>query len=110
MITIGQSLVIREVFTVTRDREQEVIDELIEATESVMREQPGYISANIHRSLDGTKVVNYAQWRQVEDFQAMLRDPTTTQHRERAERIAISVEPHVYEVAFIDRAEASAAP
>jgi len=110
MITIGQSLVIREVFTVTRDRQQEVIDELSEATESVMREQPGYISANIHRSLDGPKVVNYVQWRQVEDFQAMLRDPTATEHRERAERIAMSVEPHLYEVACIDRAEASAAP
>jgi len=110
MVTIGQSLVAREVFTVTRDRQQEVIDELIEAGESVMREQPGYISANIYRGLDGTKVVNYTQWRQVEDFQVMLCDPTATEHRQRAERIAISVEPHLCEVAFMDHAAASAAP
>ena len=50
------------------------------------------------------------QWRHVEDIPAMLRDPTATEHRERADRIAMSVEPHVCEVAFIDRAEASAAP
>jgi len=52
----------------------------------------------------------WGQWRQVEDFQAMLRDPTATEHRERAEPIAISVEPHLYDAAFIDHAEASAAP
>ena len=28
---------------------------------------PGIISAALHRSLDGTRVVNYAQWRSAED-------------------------------------------
>jgi hypothetical protein len=34
---------------------------LAEATEEVISRQPGYVSANIHWSLDGTRVTNYAQ-------------------------------------------------
>ena len=36
---------------------------------------PGFISANIHRGLDGTKVVNYAQWESREAFQATFHNP-----------------------------------
>jgi len=41
----------------------------------VMRHLPGFVSANVHRSLDGTKVVNYAQWESQDAFTAMLRHP-----------------------------------
>ena len=37
-----------------------------------MQHLPGFISASIHRSLDGTKVINYAQWRSQADFAAYL--------------------------------------
>jgi predicted RNase H-like HicB family nuclease len=48
------------VFTVAPENQQALIELLIESAESV-RDLPGWISANIHRSLDGTRVVNYAQ-------------------------------------------------
>jgi hypothetical protein len=32
-------------------------------------------SCSLHRGLDGTKVTMYAQWRSVEDYEAMRRDP-----------------------------------
>lgn len=48
------------VFTVEPDRQQQLVDLLIHATETAMRHLPGFISANIHRGLDGRKVVNYA--------------------------------------------------
>src|ERR1700726_1084178 len=63
------------VFTVEPAKQQRLVDILVEATESTMRSLPGFISANIHKSLDGTRVANYAQWRSVEDFQAMLKNP-----------------------------------
>lgn len=111
MIATEQSVItLVNVFTVSPERQQEVIDELVEATGSVMNRLPGYISANIHRSLDGTRVVNYAQWRRVEDFQAMLGDEAATRHRKRAEQLALSIEPHLYEVVFTDQAQASAQP
>jgi Antibiotic biosynthesis monooxygenase len=45
------------------DSQQQLIDLLDEATNQVIRHRPGFISANIHASLDGTRVVNHAQWR-----------------------------------------------
>jgi hypothetical protein len=40
-----------------------------------VRHAPGFISASLHRSLDGTKVTMYAQWRTIEDYQAMRGNP-----------------------------------
>ncbi|PSQ96647.1 MAG: antibiotic biosynthesis monooxygenase [Bacteroidetes bacterium SW_9_63_38] len=50
------------VFTVPEDRRQALVDVLVEATEQTMQHLPGFVSANIHVSHDGTRVVNYAQW------------------------------------------------
>jgi heme-degrading monooxygenase HmoA len=41
-----------------------------------MKHAPGFVSANIHRSLDGKKVVNYAQWESKEAFEAMGKIPS----------------------------------
>ncbi|HKA10347.1 MAG TPA: antibiotic biosynthesis monooxygenase family protein [Candidatus Dormibacteraeota bacterium] len=97
------------VFTVTPEQQQRLADLLAEATASVMNRLPGYVSANIHRSLDGTRVVNYAQWRRVEDFEAMLRDPDAQQHMRSASKLATSIEPHLYEVVFTDQTKDEAA-
>jgi hypothetical protein len=40
---------------------------------------PGFVSANIHASLDGTKVVNYAQWESQEAFTSMFSDPAAAE-------------------------------
>jgi quinol monooxygenase YgiN len=91
------------VFTVAPQNQQALIDVLVEATKKVMNTQPGFLSANIHRSLDGTHVVNYAQWRSREDFEVMLTKPEVLPHMEAANRLA-TFEPHLYEVAFVDDA------
>lgn len=44
----------------------------------MMLHLPGFISANVHRSLDLRKVINYAQWERVETFNASLRQPDVT--------------------------------
>jgi quinol monooxygenase YgiN len=85
------------VFTVEPDKQQQLVDLLIHATDVAMRHVPGFISANIHRSLDGTKVVNYAQWRSVEHFQAMMKNPAAKPHMEQVAAIA-KFEPALYEV------------
>lgn len=48
------------VFTVPEGKQQPLIDYLSEAAK-VAREVDGWLSASLHRSLDGTRVVNYAQ-------------------------------------------------
>jgi hypothetical protein len=67
-----------------------------------MRKQPVFVSANIHKSLDGTQVTNYAQWRSPEAFEAMLRNPEAAEHMKEAAGIAEKFEPHLYEVSFVD--------
>lgn len=49
------------VFTVTPERQAELVSLLIRATEEHMRHRPGFVSANIHASRDGQRVVNYVQ-------------------------------------------------
>ncbi|CCE04406.1 conserved hypothetical protein [Bradyrhizobium sp. STM 3843] len=48
------------VFTVPPGGQQSLIDYLAEAAK-VAHHVDGWISASLHRSLDGTRVVNYAQ-------------------------------------------------
>ena len=64
------------VFTVEPEQAAKLARVLDDATETVMRHVPGFISANIHVSTDGTRVVNYAQWETAEAMEAMLADPT----------------------------------
>jgi hypothetical protein len=51
------------VFTVRPDKQGELAALLVRATDETMKNLPGFVSASTHRSLDGTKVINYAQWR-----------------------------------------------
>jgi heme-degrading monooxygenase HmoA len=67
------------VFTVNPSRQQQLVDCWREATEDVMRHLPGFISASIHRTFDGTKVINYAQWESREAFAAMFQDPRASE-------------------------------
>jgi len=56
----------------------------------------------LHRSTDGTRVINYAHWRSQADFDAFLsrHRPEFGQFLNNASRI----DPHTYEVVFIDEA------
>jgi heme-degrading monooxygenase HmoA len=49
-----------------------------------MKDLPGFVSANIHKSFDGTKVVNYAQWRTRENFEAIKQDSEARPHMQAA--------------------------
>jgi hypothetical protein len=48
------------VFTVSPERQDELVHALEEATE-IARQVPGWVSASVHKSFDGTQVTNYAQ-------------------------------------------------
>jgi quinol monooxygenase YgiN len=85
------------VFTVAPERQQQLVDLLTRATEGSVRKAPGFMWARLHRSLDGTKVTMYAQWRSNEDYQAMRKDPAPLPYLTQALEIS-TFEPGMYEV------------
>ena len=85
------------VFTVEPENQQRLIDLLTEITERSVCHAPGFLSARLHRSLDGTKVTMVAEWRSRVDYEAMRADPTSRPYLERALAIA-KFEPGMYEV------------
>ncbi len=94
------------VFTVEPTRQQELVDLLARATEASVRHAPGFISARLHRSLDGTKVTMYAPWHSREAYQAIRQDPGPSPYLERALAIA-TFDPGMYEVVQTFLPEAS---
>jgi quinol monooxygenase YgiN len=85
------------VFTVEPADQQRLVDLLVEATGRTMRSLPGFISASIHKSLDGVRVVNYAQWASQADFKAMLQNPAAQEHMKPIMEIA-KPDFHLHEV------------
>jgi quinol monooxygenase YgiN len=69
------------VFTVKPAYQRQLLELLARATETSVRHAPGFISASLHRGLDGTKVTMYAQWRSVENYQAMKSSKPTPELR-----------------------------
>lgn len=92
------------VFTVRPERQRELANVLIRATDEVMQHLPGFVSANIHVSTDGVRVVNYAQWETAEAFQAMLADPAAQKHMNEAAAIAEEFDRHLHDVASVQHA------
>lgn len=85
------------VFTVEPANQQRLVDLLARATETSVRHARGFVSSALHRSLDGTKVTMYAQWRTIEHYEAMRKDPAPLPYLQEALRIA-KFEPGTYEV------------
>ncbi|HET6151280.1 MAG TPA: antibiotic biosynthesis monooxygenase family protein [Polyangia bacterium] len=93
-------LTLINVFTVEPARQEELVALLATATEKAMRHRPGFISANIHRSLDQRHVANYAQWASREAFEAMMADPEAQRHMQAVSAMAQAA-PVLYEVASV---------
>ncbi|MBJ7336286.1 antibiotic biosynthesis monooxygenase family protein [Mycolicibacterium sp.] len=94
----GPHATLINVFTVEPQHAAELAALLDDATEKVMRHVPGFVSANIHVSTDGTRVVNYAQWETAEAYRAMLADPVAREHMGLAAALAKGFDPHLYTV------------
>ncbi|WP_433496940.1 antibiotic biosynthesis monooxygenase family protein [Sphaerimonospora sp. CA-214678] len=84
-------------------KQQELIDVLNEGTEKVMSHRPGFVSVNILASLDGTRVVNLAQWRSLDDIKATMSDPEAQTFAKRTAEIAKAA-PSPYRVVSVHHA------
>jgi quinol monooxygenase YgiN len=85
------------VFTVAPANQARLVELLTAVTDNYVRRARGFISSSLHRSLDGTKVTMYAQWKSLADYEAMRKDPGPAPYLEEALTIA-KFEPGIYEV------------
>lgn len=88
------------VFEVMPEKQEELLQILIKATEETMENVDGFISANFHVSLDKTRVTNYAQWKSIEHFKKMLDNPKAGIHMKKAEEICEKFDANTYKVVW----------
>ncbi|MGM0588944.1 MAG: antibiotic biosynthesis monooxygenase family protein [Bacteroidota bacterium] len=96
MVTISETqdlFTLINVFKVKEGRQDQLVQLLIDATQETMRHQPGFVSANIHISDDGQKVINYAQWESKAHFQQMLHNEEAQPLMKAAEQLVHSFDP-----------------
>jgi|ERR1700733_3310468 hypothetical protein len=101
MITIQEGsapLTVINVFTVSPENQPELVRLLGEMTERAVRHLPGFLTTSIHVSIDGTKVVNYAQWESGEHLGGLFANPDAQQYMGRITSISES-DPGFYTVA-----------
>jgi heme-degrading monooxygenase HmoA len=94
----GEHVTLINVFETLPEQQQEMIDQWIRFADAVKGE-PGMIGTSLHRSKDGTRLVNYAQWRSEEDLNRFLNKYREQMGNRR--RLAERVDPHVYEVVYL---------
>jgi heme-degrading monooxygenase HmoA len=85
------------VFTVRPEDQERLATLLARVTEETMCKMPGFISASFHKSADGVRVVNYAQWASREAWEAIFTDPEAKKHIEETMKLG-SPDYHLYEV------------
>jgi hypothetical protein len=101
----GQQVVtLVNTFTVAPENQARLLDILDEATMNVMRHRPGFVSASLHASLDGTSVLNYAQWRTEQEFRTALQHPDAQPHFAACRQLASRIEPRLYRVTLTEQA------
>ncbi len=71
-----------------------------------MATQPGFVSINLHRSQDGSHVVNYIQWKNADQLSAAHHAPEFRKKWPRFGEIAEEIEPSLYEVVHSEQARA----
>ena len=84
------------IFQVKPEQQQELIEAIEEFLETV-KTQPGFVSANLHKSIDGVKVVNYAQWSSLEEFEAFRNNQKVQAKAAKLFGLGTS-DSHVYEI------------
>ncbi|MBW4639493.1 MAG: antibiotic biosynthesis monooxygenase [Gloeocapsa sp. UFS-A4-WI-NPMV-4B04] len=79
------------------ENQQELIDLMIDALQTTTQHQPGFVSASFHKSLDGTRVFNYAQWRTQAEYEAFAQSPQDQAISAKFSQFQL-LDSHIYEV------------
>jgi quinol monooxygenase YgiN len=100
----GNLVTLINVFETTPKPQQALLDQWTRTT-SERKDEPGVIGIALHKSTDGTRMINYAQWRSQADFDTFLRrhGAQCAQFSQNASRI----DPHTYDVVSLSERSGS---
>ncbi len=80
-------------YAVKPERADELVAFLSLSTQETLRYVPGFVSANLHLSLDRSKLINYAQWTGEEATAAARQNPKVAEAMRQQLQIAESFTP-----------------
>lgn len=69
-----------------------------------MATQPGFVSISLHRSRDGSHVINYIQWTNAEKLAAAHHSPQFRKQWPEFGKIAEEIDPCLYDVVHVEAA------
>jgi heme-degrading monooxygenase HmoA len=69
-----------------------------------MASQPGFVSVTLHRSSDGSHIVNYVRWNGHDKLHAAHNNPEFRKNWPRFGELVEDVEPCIYEVVLTEAA------
>ena len=69
-----------------------------------MATQPGFVSISLHRSQDGSHVVNYVQWKDRKQLEAAHHSPEFRKRWPQFGKITEEIEPCLYDVIHTEHA------
>lgn len=90
-------VVLINTFTVTPENQARLVALLAQVTRDEVARARGFVSATLHRSLDGDKVTMYARWRSANDYAAMRQTGAAREAMAAITAIA-AYEPGMYEI------------
>ena len=85
------------------DKQDEVLKLMVERAHFMAR-QPGFISVNLHRSKDGSHLVNYVQWTNPDKLAAAHHSAEFRKEWPRFGELVQEVEPCLYDVVHVEAA------
>jgi quinol monooxygenase YgiN len=100
----GQYVTFINTFRCDPHDQAEVVQINVDIVDQVASRSSGFVSASVHRSTDGTRVINYLQWESAEHLAAMQRS-AEFQAIGRQFAGLIEFDPHRFEVVHIREAD-----
>jgi heme-degrading monooxygenase HmoA len=85
------------------DNQDEVLN-LMKERAHFMATQPGFVSVNLHRSKDGSHVVNYVQWTNADKLAAAHHSAEFRKRWPRFGELVKEADPCLYDVVHVEAA------
>lgn len=73
---------------VSPEKSQEIIKVFSNYYKNILQNMNGFVSANLHKSDDGTRIINYVQWDSFDGLTSLFRDETAKEFNKELKEIS----------------------